>query len=50
MEMEIPLSNLCCRAAYPFMGKALGENPKDKSSLGPVKSLQCFQERPYTRS
>jgi hypothetical protein len=31
MEREISLSNLCCHAAYPFMGKAwekaLGINP-----------------------
>jgi hypothetical protein len=26
MERETPLSNLRCRAAYPFMGKASGEN------------------------
>jgi hypothetical protein len=50
MEREISLSNLCCHAAYPFMGKASGENPEDKSSLGSVKSLQCFHERSYTRS
>jgi hypothetical protein len=36
MERETPLSNLRCRAAYPFMGKPSGENPEDKSSLGPV--------------
>jgi hypothetical protein len=47
MERTTPLSNL---AAYPFMGKASGENPEDKSSLGPVKFLLCFQERSYTRS
>jgi hypothetical protein len=45
MERETPLSNLRCLAAYPFMGKASGENPEDKSSLGPAKSLLCFQER-----
>jgi hypothetical protein len=45
MERETPLSNLRCLAAYPFMG-----NPEDKSSSGPVKSLQCFQERYYTRN
>jgi hypothetical protein len=50
MEKETPLSNLRCRAAYPFMGKASGENPEDKSSVGPVKFLQCFQERSYSRS
>jgi len=50
MERETPLSNLRCLAAYPFMGKASGENPEDKSSLGPVKSLLCFQERSYIRS
>jgi hypothetical protein len=48
MEKETPLSNLRCLAAYSFMGKALGENPEDKSSLGPVKSLLCFQERSKT--
>jgi hypothetical protein len=50
MERETPLSNLRCLAAYPFMGNASGENHEDKSSLGPVKSLLCFQERAYTRS
>jgi hypothetical protein len=45
-----PLSNLHCLAAYPFIEKASGENPENKSSLGPVKSLLCFQERSYTRS
>jgi hypothetical protein len=30
------------------MGKASGENSGDKSSLGPVKFLLCFQERSYT--
>ena len=44
MERETPLSNLRCLAAYPFMGKASGENPEDKSSLEPVKSFLCFQE------
>jgi len=28
MERETPLSNLSCLAAYPFMGKASGENPR----------------------
>ena len=32
------------------MGKASGENPEDESSLGPVKSLLCFNERSYARS
>ena len=50
MERETPLSNLRILAAYPLMGKPSGENPEDKSSLGPVKSLLCFQERFYTRS
>ena len=50
MERETPLSNLRCLAAYPFMGKASGENPEDESSLGPVKSLLCFHERSYARS
>jgi hypothetical protein len=50
MTRETPLSNLRCLAAYPFMGKASGENPEDKSSLGSVKSPLCFQERSYTRS
>ena len=36
--------NLRCLAAYPFMGKASGENSGDKSILGPVNSLLCFQE------
>ena len=45
MERETPLSNLRCLAAYPFMGKASGEIPEDKFSLGPVKTLLCFQER-----
>jgi hypothetical protein len=39
MERETPLSNLYRPAAYPFMGKASGENPEDKSSLGRVESL-----------
>jgi hypothetical protein len=34
----------------PPLGKVSGENPKDKSSLGPVKFFLCFQERSYTRS
>jgi hypothetical protein len=50
MERETPLSNLHCLAAYPFIEKASGENLENKSSLGPVKSLLCFQERSYTRS
>jgi hypothetical protein len=29
MERETPLSNLRCLAAYPFMGKASGENLED---------------------
>jgi hypothetical protein len=33
MERDTPLSNLHCLAACPFMGKASGENPDDKSSL-----------------
>jgi hypothetical protein len=31
-------------AAYPCMGKASGENPEDKSSLGPVKSLNLINK------
>jgi hypothetical protein len=31
------------------MGKASGENPDDKSSLGPVKFLLCFQEMSYQK-
>jgi hypothetical protein len=50
MERETPLSNLRYLSAYQFMGKASGENLEDKSNLGPVKSLLCFQERYYTRS
>jgi hypothetical protein len=50
MERETPLANLRRCATYPFMRKASGENPEDKSSLGPVKFLQYFQERSYTRS
>jgi hypothetical protein len=50
MERETPLSNLRCLAAYPFMGKASGENSEDKSSLGHVKTILCFQERSYSRS
>jgi hypothetical protein len=50
MERKTPLSNLHHRAAYPFMGKASGENHEDKSSLGPLKSLQRFQERSHSRS
>jgi hypothetical protein len=50
MESETPLSSLLCLAAYLFIGKASGENPENKSSLGPVKSLLCFHERSYTRS
>jgi hypothetical protein len=42
MERETPLSNLHCLVAHPFMGKASGENPEDKSILEPVKSLLCF--------
>jgi hypothetical protein len=38
MERETSLSNLRCLAAYPFIGKASGENPEDKFSLGPVKT------------
>ena len=45
MERETSLSNLRCLVAYPFIGKASGENPEDKFSLGPVKTLLCFQER-----
>ena len=50
MESETPLSNLRCLSVYQFMGKTSGENPEDKSSLGPVRSLLCFLERSYTRS
>jgi hypothetical protein len=32
MERETPLLSLRCLAAYPFMGRVSGENPKDKSS------------------
>jgi hypothetical protein len=47
LKGESRLSSLRCLAAYPFMATVSGDYPEDKSSLGPVKSLLCFQERYY---